>query len=91
MKDAVKPAHLKMYITSDRYLVAALLSNGTQPVLVAKDIEGMTHYGFNFSRTLGSKMKQYDQGRLKVNTDFYEKVIDTCNLPYDWSNDSERS
>lgn len=74
----------KFYITSDRMLVAAIISNKIKPTLVSKDIKGVVHYSFKDSANLRRLLRQYDNGKIKVYTDYYNLIFDLCHKPYDW-------
>lgn len=74
----------KFYVTTDRMLAAALISNDINPTLIAKDIDGNMHYSFMDATNLRRMLRQYYAGALKVNVDYYSLVTDLYSKPYDW-------
>lgn len=74
----------KYYVTNDRMLAAAVISNKIKPRLVTKDIKGVVYYSFLDTANLRRLLRQYYKGTLKVYTDYYDLIFDMCHKPYDW-------
>jgi|GEM_PF-4720350 len=72
------------FVTDDRFLVAALISNGVAPDLVSKTKEGMCQYSFDRKQKVIRLLKRYDRKMLTVRMDYFDRVLEMGHDPYDW-------
>ncbi len=80
-------AYRMQYVTSDRFLVAALISNGLSPEVIAKTKAGVMFYTFKRSQRFTRLLERYENNTLKVKTDYYDRVCEMHYEPFDWGND----
>lgn len=72
------------FTTIDRYLVAALLSNGVAPTVVTKAKNGTCHYAYDRTQRATRLLDRYKRRSLKVNMDYFDRVCEMNYEPYDW-------
>lgn len=77
-------AYRFQYVTDDRYLVAALISNGVKPTLVTKSQKDVNYYIFDQTSKVVSLLDKYRRKTIKVNMDYFDLVCEMSYEPYNW-------
>lgn len=77
-------AYRFQYVTENRYLVAALISNGVRPTLVTKSQKGECYYIFDQTSKIVRLLDNYRRKTIKVNMDYFDLVCEMSYEPYTW-------
>jgi len=66
-----------VFATQDDMLVAALRSNGIEPIAIARLMDnGDNYFSFEDSKRTQKLVKKYEDGTLRVGLDYFDLVCD---------------